>query len=490
MMAERKVCIGAARPTCLANYALVAFLVLFSSLANPATGHSSEKGTPTTLSPCKRIDSLSTEQSESGMTEARVSTGYRKVATMSLGEAIDRAFRENLDLALARAEEEIARGKSYASYGRLLPALELGGLAERTRGRVQGSFGELRDVHFTTLEPQLALAFSVNIGREISESFAATRILDASNYRTLRTEQRLLLGVLELYESLLLSRTGVRIVEDLVKNSEEFLRIARARFEAGIGSGSDVSRAEAKLASDRQKLVLARRAWQEESVKLAVVLRTDPEILLDPSEDEPDTLLLAPSPQVDQEEYISRRPDVLAARLTEVASSDLRRAAWWDLLGPQIEAAVSRSYLGEEANDLKARTDYGVFLVWRISLERLGRIREKSAEEGRARHSYQVALDQAKSEIRIALQDVEAAQANIPLAREEFSAAQANHRISVSRFVEGTAIALEVLDAEDTLAEARFNLARAIVAYNQARARLLAAMGTIDRNLLVAEAAE
>lgn len=58
--------------------------------------------------------------------------------------------------------------------------------------------------------------------------------------------------------------------------------------------------------------------------------------------------------------------------------------------------------------------------------------------------------------------------------------AEMNHRISQSRFREGTAIALEVLDAQQVIAQARLNLARHVVDFNLAQARLLAAAGLID----------
>ena len=78
-------------------------------------------------------------------------------------------------------------------------------------------------------------------------------------------------------------------------------------------------------------------------------------------------------------------------------------------------------------------------------------------------------------------QDLAAASDRIPLAGEGLRAATDTLRLSEARFQAGTAIALEVLDAQDLLAQARFNLARAIVEFNTAQARLLAASGTIDR---------
>ena len=99
-------------------------------------------------------------------------------------------------------------------------------------------------------------------------------------------------------------------------------------------------------------------------------------------------------------------------------------------------------------------------------------------------HIHNVAfeqLDVAEAEIRRAEEDRSGARDRIPLAADGVRAANDTLRLSEARFKAGTAIALEVIDAQDVLAQSRFNLARAIVDYNSAQARLLAASGELDR---------
>ena len=71
------------------------------------------------------------------------------------------------------------------------------------------------------------------------------------------------------------------------------------------------------------------------------------------------------------------------------------------------------------------------------------------------------------------------------MAKEGLASARANLNISMARFRAGTAIALEVFDAQDTLAQARLNLARSIVAFNTAQLSLLAATGAISREAVL-----
>ena len=76
------------------------------------------------------------------------------------------------------------------------------------------------------------------------------------------------------------------------------------------------------------------------------------------------------------------------------------------------------------------------------------------------------------------------ARERLPLALNGLEAAQQNHRISLAQFKSGTAIALEVIDAANRLAGARLDLARAIVDYNLAQVKLLAATGALQVELL------
>lgn len=122
-----------------------------------------------------------------------------------------------------------------------------------------------------------------------------------------------------------------------------------------------------------------------------------------------------------------------------------------------------------------------VFVGWKLSLEKLSRISERRAEQRSAEFAALCEEERAVGEALRALHALESARERMPLARKGLEAAQENHRISLARFKGGTAIALEVLVAEDQLALARLELARAIVEFNLSQLRLLAASGALER---------
>lgn len=405
--------------------------------------------------------------------------------SIGLPEALDLALADNLDLALARAEVQVARARHFSTRGALVaPSLQFGAGYGRTDGRVQGSFGNLLDVTFSTYQGGVSLLYDGNIGAQLNATIAAGNDLEAATLQTLDTEQRLILRVVELYQDLMLASVGAHIARQVIAADEEFLAIVEARAGAGLGLGADVARARAKLAADRQQLIVARVAGDATSRRLARTLLVDPRTRLVPRDTSLAPTHFTPAaPAEPSPVEPEARPDVGAARQRAEAARKQAQAAWWDLFAPDLRAEVRRFELGNTPEDLDGRSDYRGMLLWTISPEEIGTLRRRRAEEEAARLRALETSTRAVAEMLGAEQDLEAARAGIPLAGEEVTAAEASLRLSEARFKAGTAIALEVLDAQTVLAGAHFHLARTIVAYNSAQVRLLAAAGTLARNV-------
>ncbi len=411
--------------------------------------------------------------------------GKENTRSISLADALESAISQNVESALARAEVEIARKDAQISFGKLVPALEFGGRISRTDGTVQGSFGGLRDVEFGTYEHGAALTYRLNPGALIHERIAADLALEEATLHALDVEQRLILRVAELYQDLLLAKENLRIAEALLEDRKKFAEVLKKRASAGVGLGSEVARAEANLARDRRHLVDARNRWESTSVRLAVVHRYDPDTLLVPVEDEVSSWSILPDAEMsDLEARAQDRPDVEAARLAEEGALHRVSAAWWDLFGPDLTATAGLHFIGDKFRDTDRRYDYGMILSWRISLDSFSRIGRLQAEEEAAYLRSQAAQDRARGEIESAHYALDAARERSRYAEDGLRAAEDNHRLSLSRFEAGTAIVLEVLDAENALALARLDLVRSFVDYNRAQLWLIASLGVIHEEVL------
>ncbi len=464
------------------------------------------------------------------------------VERIDLETALTRALEDNIDLALARANEAAAQTRVSGGKSAFLPALEADAGFSFVDGTVQGSFGDFRDIDARGHRVGIGIVYGVNIGEQVKELAALRKELDAAVFGSLAAEQQLILRVAELYENLVLSKAGVDIARRLVADAESFERIARVRAQGGVGLGADVARAEANLASARSALEKAREVWRQTSIRLSTVLRKDPAVLLSPIDAELMEWDLVDMYDAQKPEAaVENRPDVEAVRQEARAASDRVQAARWDLFGPTLTAEASLSGLGgrgerpvrdrlenlsdaiggfarginnwqmvfaedsttpistpagsmvetfydyrdlfrdsEQHEDLQGRANFTVGLTWSLSFKKRDRLRELKVVSERAQLRVERQEDRAKGEVQSARSAMESSSKRIEFALDELQAAETNHRIARARFREGTAIAIEVLDAQQVIAQARLNLARHVVDFNLAQARLLAAAGLID----------
>jgi outer membrane protein TolC len=398
---------------------------------------------------------------------------------ISLEEAMRIATVQGLDVALARADAEVAKAKTRVARSGLFPELEAGAAASRRDGTVQGSFGDSRDVAFSTYEPSAALVYRKNVAAEIFRASSSAFEEEAALLERADTEQVVALRVAELYHGLLAAKAGLRIAEQLERDNVLLSRVVSAREEAGITSGSDGARAAARLAAARQEVITARRLRDQASIGLAVALRLDPGVPLEPMEERLDVASHAGTTGWDATARAARRPAVVASERRVRAADRARSGATWDLLAPSLSAELRRSWVSRNASDFGGRTSYGALLLWTLSEAKLARLEQADATAAKARASAERVREQARGAVVDARQGVGAAAERIPLSRQQLVAAETAWRIALARLRDGTGTALEVFETEDDVARARLGLARSIISFNLSQIRLLAAAGAL-----------
>jgi outer membrane protein TolC len=113
-----------------------------------------------------------------------------------------------------------------------------------------------------------------------------------------------------------------------------------------------------------------------------------------------------------------------------------------------------------------------VSATWTLSVSGLRRVRTAAARGVEASLALRQAEQEVRADVAAALLDVRTASERAGKARTALEAAEAALRISQVRFRNGTALAIEVLQAEQALEQARLSEIGALVEYNQAQVRL------------------
>ena len=286
------------------------------------------------------------------------------------------------------------------------------------------------------------------------------------------------------YIGVMREQENAQVTGDLVRQTEERLRVSREEFEAGRVARFNVLRDEAELANAVQLDTAARSQAALALIALKTTLGVDLASPITPTE--PLQYIGEPvSVEDGVRTALEAHPEVRAAeKRAEAAQSDVRSAYGRYL--PELSATWMYDWQwarnrGDEMTE--QMNGYSAGLVLTIPLFD-GFMRENAIGTARARQ------DQAKEQAILARQQVakavnqaalmlHAAEQNVEASRKGLAQADEQFRIVRERYASGRGIQVEVLDAQTTLTRARFNVVAALADHQTARALWLQATGRV-----------
>jgi outer membrane protein TolC len=392
--------------------------------------------------------------------------GLAQQEPLTLRGAIDLALTRNERAMAADARSEAASSRVDRARAFFFPELELSGTYLQRGYESTRQIGDevvtlqARDAQNTlsTLSWTLFDARAFPLFRQ-SKLLAEASRLDA-------LQQRRLLA----YEAAgaYLATLGFEAVSGAAERRQVFAREslddARARFEAGLVSSNDVTRAELELANAELAASRASADFETARLNLADLLVTDlPATLVAPVE----ILDLAAQPPAADDVEIDaareRRYDLLALENTTAAQKEFAKEPMLRLV-PTLD--LSGSYRTTSDEGLSGR-DYdssaSLVMTWTLfdggeafaeRAERLALARAAEYDLGRATRAV-------STDVRIARARLVSEQASIRQAAAAVSAARKNSTESSELYREGLATALERSDAAVQLFEAEVAEVRA-----------------------------
>jgi outer membrane protein TolC len=286
------------------------------------------------------------------------------------------------------------------------------------------------------------------------------------------------------YIGVMREQENARVTGDLVRQTEERLRVTREEFEAGRVARFNVLRDEAELANAVQLDTAAHSQAALALIALKTTLGVDlssPITATEPLQYTPESVAVEDGVQA----ALAAHPEVRAAeKRTEAAQSEVRSAYGRYL--PELSATwmYDWQWMRNRGDEMTEKMDgYSAGLVLTIPLFD-GFMRENAIGTARARQ------DQATEQAMLARQQVakvanqaalmlQAAEKNVEASRKGLEQADEQFRIVQERYASGRGIQVEVLDAQTTLTRARFNVVAALADHQTARALWLQATGRV-----------
>jgi outer membrane protein TolC len=412
--------------------------------------------------------------------------------TMSLTDCIATALESNLNIRDGQEAVARARGGILEARSGFLPNLGLNGsynFLEETQtvsfpDPVTGTMQEFKLDFTRDYSFQLTLNQPVYTGGRLTGSYRIAKASHEIAEADLETRQAdVTLQVTEAFYGLLLARASVEVTEQAIETAEEFLRVVKARYDAGEASGFEVLRAEVEVSNLKPALIGARNgvALSELALKTAMGIDPDEDIDFVGSFGE---VSFDIERRTAIETALEQRPEIGIVNLRrDIAAESIRLAK----AGRLPSLAVSANY-DLRSDELSLDTGemektYAGYLVMSFpifdGLRTKSQISQAYSQLKQAEISKANLEDLVELETRSALLDIESALETLRSQERNVEMAEEGLEIANDRYVQGYATNLEVMDAQLALNRARTNRIHALHDLNLAISRTKKAMGTL-----------
>lgn len=401
-------------------------------------------------------------------------------AALQLLEAHNYAIRK------AEASLAAAEGERLSAGSRRLPSLALSANYQKLDENRLESFSGTTFGDTQSWNADVVASQPLYTGGDISAGVRRTEAgKQAAQARLEATRMEVLLAFREAWYTALLRKGQKRVQERNVALRKEQLQTTRDRKEAGTVSRFEVLRAEVALANARPALIRARNQLRLAVVDLLTVMGLPaPEGQLPVIKDE---LRYEPF-RADLREALAaarqQRPEYRSLRRSREAAEagvTQSRAARRPTLNLTASYGIQKSSFSDQLDDTVQGWAIGVEGSWNFwDWNRTeGRVKAAMAEVRRADLELAELDLQIGSEVRRALSDVEEADQLVEASRKVVRQATEALELAEDRFAVGSAIQLEVLEAQVALTEARTNELQALYDHSVAVARLQKALGSL-----------
>lgn len=417
--------------------------------------------------------------------------------SLTLSDAIQRGLRFNLGLLTSEQASRETRAERYRALSALLP--NINGQLSMTEQQLN-----LQALGFLVkLPPSAGFQIPSIVGPYSYQSAMATANIplfnfsSISNYKASREDTKAAALSIKNARDLVVLAAGnayLEIIADTARVSATQAEIAadqavytnaNRRHQAGVAIGIDVLRSEVELKQRQQSLVVNENQLAKDKLMLGRIIGLpigQDFTIANPSPSVP--LVVMPLDQALQQAY-AHRPDYQAAKARMQAAEFSLRAA----KAERYPTLTASGYYGDEG--LRVLTNsHGVFQATgsiNFNIFDGGRIKsdilESDAELQNRRNELENLRGQIDYDVRTALLDLKSAGDEVAVAQSNVGLANETLKQARDRFAAGVTNTVEVVQSQQTIADANENLISAQYAYNIAKVELARALGVAEESV-------
>ena len=416
---------------------------------------------------------------------------------LTLGDAINRGLKANLGLLTSQQSSQEVRAQRLRALSALLP--DISGQLSMTEQQLNlQALGFL--FHFP---PALGFSIPTIVGPYSYQAALANATVplfnynSISNFRASRQSEKAAVLDIKNARDLVVQAVGdayLQIIADSARITATQAEIdadnavyvnAQRRHEAGTAIGIDVLRSQVELKQRQQALVAVTNQFEKDKLTLGRIIGLpigQDFTVADPTPSVP--LEAMPLQQALTTAY-DHRPDYQAAKARVLAAQFSLRAA----KAERYPTLTASGYYGDEGLRLLSNS-HGVFSATgsiAFNIFDGGRIKSdiqtQDAELKNRENELANLRGQIDYDVRNALLDLKSSGDQVDVARSNVDLANQSLKESRDRFAAGVTNTVEVVQAQQAVADANENLISAEYQYNVGKVSLARALGLAEEGI-------
>jgi len=425
---------------------------------------------------------LSVVQVSAQETQPAIST--QEPLTLTLQDALNRARANSVAFQAALTDQGIAHEDKVQARAGLLPSVNFNNefIYTQPNGTSSGVFIANNTVHEYLSQGDIHQV----IGYTNYADYRRARALEAVARAKAEVAKRgLVVAVVQGYYGLIAAQRKYANVQQAATEAQQFLALSQKLENGGEVAHADVIKAQIQYNDRQRDLREAQLAMDKSRLDLAVILFPDFNLNFTVVDD----AQLAP-PLQSFDEFVkaaeTKNPDVRASSASfqaakfEVASA---QSAYLPTLTLDYFYGIDAPHFATHEPDGTRNLGYAVTATLNIPIWNWGATRSKIVQANLKRKQAQRELTMAQRKLQADMRELyaeaEAAHAELELLKSSADLAAESLRLTILRYQGGESTVLEVVDAQNTLTQARNAFSDGEVRARTAVANLQTLTGTM-----------
>ncbi len=406
---------------------------------------------------------------------------------LTLEDALDRGLKYNLGLYLSNQTTAEARAARMQSLSALLPNIN-GAFAEELQRLNLKAFG-FKFAGFPSSVGPFGLTATQATGSwnlldmaSIDKYRASGETVKAAEFNYHDARDTVVLAVGANYLLTIAQESRVEAAKAQLTTAQALYQLASDQETAGLAPNIDTLRARVQLQAQQEALIQAQNDLEKQRIALTRVIgmSVNQKFRL------VNRVPYAPVPDIAlngaYELALATRPDYKAA-LAQLRAAELRRSAAWKGYLPSVEASGTYGVLGYTPDGMAP--NYSAAATLNIPIFQGGKVQADVQEAAAVLKERQAQADNLKArieqEVQDSILDLRAAAQQVEVATTGLDLAQQVVAQSQDRFAAGVTNNVEVIQAQQQLANANDQFIASLYAHNIAKVLLARSIGNAEQ---------